>query len=190
MSSFDENPEAARFSELLSTISDEIEREPGKFRGWGPGSETLTYREIANRRMRSREVNDAAQSDLRKVLIEDTIASLGNLAFDIYHTLEDIRADAKAHSPQYTQRELAKLSGRVFSPEYRYPMPNPRRFAAMLEIGLGDELDWLRPPISANVRQQAAAWFDEFGPAVKRFSLFLERQIPARMRALDRAVRR
>lgn len=139
----------------------------------------------------NRKLTRAAEKKLEALFVEETFLAMGKLAFDVYHTLEDVLASERNHSDEYVARELAKLYHRTYYPSYRkWPMPPTREFVAKLGIGLGFELDWLMQPMSDAKIAEAGRWFYAFGPAVKRFSDFVERSIPARMRKLDKVAPR
>jgi hypothetical protein len=138
-----------------------------------------------------RKLTTAAEMKLEALFVEETFLSMGRLAFDVYRTLEDVLASERNHSDEYVAREFAKLYHRIYHPTYRkWPMPPTREFVARLGIGLDSELDWLKGPTNDAKRAEAVRWFYDFGPAVKRFTDFVERNIPGRMRKLDKAVPR
>lgn len=133
-----------------------------------------------------RKLTRAAEKKLEALFVEETFLAMGQLASDVYHTLEDALATERNHSDDYVTRELVKLYHRTFRPPYRkWPMPPTREFVAKLGIGLDSELDWLKPPINDATKLEAARWFYDCGPAVKRFIDFVEQSIPGRMRKLD-----
>lgn len=96
---------------------------------------------------------------------EVRLRQIGDLAFDVYHTMADVVSPTKQPSEEYVRRELAKLYGRMSAMRR-----SPLKPAAELEPGLGIGLEWFRPPFTGAMQNLAGQWLVEFGPAVLALS--------------------